>query len=83
MVYIIKQPILLNNKYNIHRKRFEDLVMAKKTKKTLISFLLLISALWGAYTVAVNASTEFQIPLPVVIIVILVIYLLWKDDNSP
>jgi hypothetical protein len=55
--------------------------MARK-KKSLIVFLLLVSAIYGFYTTIKGMSQEFNIPLPILVIFILFIYLAWKDDSS-
>jgi divalent metal cation (Fe/Co/Zn/Cd) transporter len=51
--------------------------MAKQKKNTL-SFLLLITAVYGAWTTIQKISGEFNIPIPILAIIILVLYWAWK-----
>ena len=56
--------------------------MAKKQKKTVMAFLLLLTAVYGAWITIQDISSEFNIPLPILAIIILIIYLIWSDDGK-
>jgi putative effector of murein hydrolase LrgA (UPF0299 family) len=55
--------------------------MAKK-KKTVLSFLLLITAIYGFFNIMKDVSQEFEIPLPILILGVLLLYLLWSDEED-
>ena len=52
-----------------------------KNKKTLFAFLLGIVAVYSIWTAIQNISTEFKLPLPILVIIILIAYLLWSDKD--
>ena len=57
--------------------------MAKKQKKTIVTFLMLLTLGWSFYTTFVKGvSEEFGIPIPILLLLILIIYFFWKDSSE-
>ena len=56
--------------------------MAKKQKKTVMTFLLLLTAVYGAWITVQGMSSEFNISLPILVIIILIVYLIWRDQED-
>jgi len=53
-----------------------------RKKKTVIAFLMLIVALYSAWNTIKGISQEFNIPIPMVLIAILILYIFWKEEED-
>jgi len=51
----------------------------KKEKKTVIAFMMGIAALYSSWVAVEGISQKSNIPLPILLIIILIVYLIWKD----
>jgi hypothetical protein len=50
-----------------------------KQKKTLITFLMLVATILSILNTLLQTSDLLKIPLPVLIILILLVYVFWKE----
>ena len=50
-----------------------------KQKKTLITFLMLVATILSIMNTLLQTSDLLKIPLPVLIILILLVYVFWKE----
>jgi hypothetical protein len=50
-------------------------------KKTVITFLMLVSLILGILNALPQASEILKIPIPVLLVIILVFYILWKEGK--
>lgn len=54
--------------------------MAKK-KKTILTFLMLLTLGWSVYKTIMDISLEFDIDFPILLGLIAIIYLVWKEEE--
>jgi hypothetical protein len=52
-----------------------------KQKKTLITFLMLVSLIFGILNALPEASEVLKIPIPVLLVLILLFYVFWKEGK--
>ena len=53
-----------------------------KKKKSIIAFLMVLTFLWQVWSMLGDVSQEFNIPIPILLLIILALYLLWQDETE-
>jgi len=52
-----------------------------RKKKTILTFLLSLSTVYTIWNTIKGVSQEFNIPIPILLVIILIIYIAWKEED--